>query len=528
MSDSSAPVLIDLEWNRIPIPIDWIKEWESRSRRLPGPADEAVERAGKLPEIISQSGAIADPTQKRVLADGVPYAIVEQRMQLARDIVEHALLQDLSHAHVYPGAVIQGKSLLRGDVAPIPGSRAGGTINIVTGLITDTPKSQTVTVTAADESDVNDARSALLVSLNPTDSAGMLKYDFQSANSLRSGGLKLGLNLEGKVFNVDANVSLDSEYKRSTVMAVIRQVYYTTTFAPAAPGAKGIWTSSVDAQALIPYCGAGNPPLYIDSVHYGRLICITASGAQSRKKIEGALKASWKAAVSGSVTISGSDSEVLDSLDVMVYTIGVPGGGQFAKLDDPAAGLADVFRSGARFNLQNPGAPIAFTCRHVLDNTLAHVGVASEYVQPLSAQGENFSTGANPFLIWDGPGGGERATGVHVAPGDTIVIDGEGEIYSGVLFTGTHGPEGWPGYKPAAGAPCQEAHAVANSLIYRIGGAEWAQAGGFIQKQASVSEHGQLVLGINDDNPYNGDPKRKWRVHVQITRRNAEAAGIYI
>jgi hypothetical protein len=504
-----------------------IVDVSTQLRFLTGPAQLAVDRSGKLKPVISGTSDLGSPTETAVIADGVPYRVVQVRREVVNDVIEHAFLQDLSQVHVYPGAVIQGRSLLAGDVAPIPLARESGTVNVVTDLVTASPGRQSSMVESATEENINHARRQLLQQLSPQDSPGFLKTEFQRAHTYREVGAKLGISVKGAGFGVDANATIDASMRTSTVVAVIRQVYYTTTFAPPKAGAPGIWPDAVSAEDLIRhYCGSGNPPLYIDSVQYGRFICVTVHGAHSSNTLAAALKARWSASVSGNASLDANSKDVLESSEARIYTAGVPGGGQFQRLGDPIGDLDKVFQSGLKFSLSNPGAPISFTCRHVLDNSLAHVGLAASYVQPLEAVGQDFS---GEFSVWDGPGGGLVDTGVTVAPGDRALVHAWGQVWSGVALTGPHGPEGWPGRRAHSAAP--HPGATANCLIMRVGHGAWIEAQSHWEGTIGppgTSQAGHLQLHINDNNPYNGDPRKRWQVRVEVKRKSAAAAGVFV
>jgi hypothetical protein len=516
----------------MPDPVDLgAPEWRKlavlggRLRFLTGTAQYAVERAGHLPPVVVGQVNVGQETTS-VDRDGVPYQVVLQRRQIVNDIVDHAFLQDLAQAHVYPGAVIQGRALLVGDIAPIPLARSGGTLNIATDLVTDNPVLRSRKLAEATEEQVTHERRELLKAAAPTDSAGILKAEFQSAQTYREVAVKLGLSISGAAFGIDANATIDSTYKSSTVVAVIRQTYYAATFTPTEPGAEGIWPPEVDAEALVPYCGVDNPPLYIDSVQYGRFICVTVHGAHSSNAISAALKARWTATVSGNVNVDARTKELLDSSEVKIYTIGVPGHSQFERLDNPIDDLDRVFKSGISLNRDNPGAPISFTCRHVLDNTLGHVGLAAMYVQPISAVGAD---AGGTFQVWDGRHGGLVDTGLRIAPGDYLLIHAWGQIWSGVWLSGTHGPEGWPGHKADPAAPVQSGTAYA--LVARIGGGQWFEVGSHWEatiEPGSAAAAGNLQLNLNDNNPYNGDTNKRWEVRVEVRRKGAAAAGVYV
>jgi len=215
---------------------------------------------------------------------------------------------------------------------------------------------------------------------------------------------------------------------------------------------------------------------------------------------------------------------VLENSEVKIYTIGVPGYANFQTLSDPISELQRVYASGARFSLANPGAPISFTCRHVADNTLAHVGLVAEYTAPLTVQGQNVSQ--RRFQVFDGPGGGLVDTRIPVNPGDKVMVSAGGQIWSGVFASGTPGPEVWPGHRADGAAPLPSG--TAYCLVVRFGVGDWSEAGRFWQGTPAPGNAGILQLNVNDNNPYNGDPKLRWSVVVDVERAGAAAAGIHV
>jgi hypothetical protein len=497
---------------------------------LPAPAGDdlnaAVEHLGRMPAVLAGPTDLAPPTSTTVDANGVAYLVTEQRRRIVSDVVEHAFLQDIAAMGVWPGQVVQSKALLVGDVAAIgPFVRQPGKLQIVTDLISNTPQPQSADVDNPDAAKVNQARRDILNTIQPAGSAGLLKTAFERASTLREVGTKLGVTVKGSTFGVDANTTLDQTYKRSVVVASIRQVFYAMTFTPQSAGAIGFWpTGHMSYQDLERYVGVGNPPLYIDSVQYGRFICVMAQGAFSSLEITAALKVRWQATMSGNVNIDARTQEVLESSQVKIYTLGVPGYQNFQDLTDPLAQLQQVYKSGLSFTLQNPGAPISFTCRHIADNSLAHVGLAAEYTQPLSAVGESINQ--RKFEVFDGPGGGLVDTRISVNPGDTVTVTAGGLIWSGIVFSGLHGPEGWPGHRADGAAP--QPAGTAYCLVIRFGNGKWIEAGRFWEGSPDAGGGGILQLNVNDNNPYNGDPTKRWEIFVDVKRAGAAAAGVYV
>jgi len=486
----------------------------------------AVDACGRMPAVVQGSTDLGPPTSHIIDSNGVAYTLTEQRRRLVNDVIEHAFLQDIAGLGVWPGQVIQGKELLVGDIAPVgPLARQPGTVEVVTDIISGNPHKQSAVVDHPDAAAVNQARREILLALKPADSPGLLKVDMQKASTLREVGVKAGLSIKGSAFGVDANATLDETHRQSTVVASIRQIFYNVTFTPEGPQTDGIWrTPDVSTDNLKPYIGPGNPPLYVDSVQYGRFICVTAQAGYSSSEITAALKFHWTATVSGTGNLDVRTKEILDSSSVKIYTLGVPGHAQFQSLADPVKELEQVYKSGLSLTPDNPGVPISFTCRHIADGTLGHVGLAAEYTQPLSAVGQDISDAQ--FEVFDGPGGGLVDTHIVVNPGDKMTLHAEGAIWTGVIFSGDTGPEGWPGHNADPGAPMPSG--TAYCLVARCGNGDWFEAAAFWEGSPQPGQGGTLQLETNDNNPYNGDPNKRWTVHVDVKRANAAAAGIFI
>jgi hypothetical protein len=129
------------------------------------------------------------------------------------------------------------------------------------------------------------------------------------------------------------------------------------------------------------------------------------------------------------------------------------------------------------------------------------------------------------FEVFDGQGGGLVDTGISVNPGDAVTVSASGQIWAGVFGVGAHGPEGWPGWKANTGAP--QPAGTANCLVIRFGNGRWIEAGPFWEGSPDANSGGRLQLNVNDNNPYNGDPKRRWEVFVTVTRAGV-SADVYI
>ena len=489
-----------------------------------------VDSFGRMPPIVQSTTDVGPSTTRLVDAAGVGYTVTEQKRIAVNGVVNNSYLSDIAAMGVWPGQVIQSEGLSRSEVNAIgPFPRMPGKVEIVTELVPSPrtpvpPPPRFRDVAAPDSSSVNEARQEILSTFKPKDSAGDLKAEFLRANTVREVGLSLGLTITGSAFGVDANASLDQTYKKSVVVGVLRQTFYSVNFTPLSQSAGGFWDPArTRSSDLARYMRSGNPPLFVKSVQFGRMVCVTAEGAFSSSEMKAALKAHYDSAVSVGGTFSGRLKEVMDSMDVRIYTMGVPGHIGFEKLTDPVPELDAVYKAGREFNEQNPGRPISFTCNHIADGTSAAVQVVAEYVTPTKALGVDV-VGAQS-KVFDGPGGGLRETGIAVNPGDSVTIAAGGLIDSGVVFSQPNGPEGWTGHTADRAAPLPSG--TAYCLVHKFSkDTDWLETKG--HWDGSSRNGGKLLLNTNDNNPYNGNPALKWTVTADVRRASAGAVGIFV
>lgn len=104
-------------------------------------------------------------------------------------------------------------------------------------------------------------------------------------------------------------------------------------------------------------------------------------------------------------------------------------------------------------------------------------------------------------------------TTLYVHTGDLVTFSATGEIWSGVLFTGTNGPNGWDytDCDPKFPLPC--AHPF--SLLAKTDGGNWFEVGQSYQYTYQGNGIKEILLRINDDAPGNGTGG--FNVTVQIT-----------
>ncbi|MCA0456701.1 MAG: thiol-activated cytolysin family protein [Chloroflexi bacterium] len=490
------------------------------------PVDETIYKyLQSLPQLayLPDKTTTLELSDDKAIYDGIEYTIKRQSVEVRKQLDEFNILSPIEDV-IWPGCLIQGKSIEGGRLAPIYLERSAGELSITTDFDLDPNNARTASKTIADPSlaSISDARRELLLQLNPKTSAGAVTYDFIEARTLEAGMLKLGINVKGANWNVDVSGQLNSSLKTNSVIIKFTQKYYTASFRPLGSPAK-FFSDNVKLDDLKPLAYVGNPPCYVASVSYGRQLYIVITSTASSNEIKAAVTASWDAAISGKVSISGEYKKTLDSSTIRMVSVGPTGQSTMSLLTDPANRLVDYFSSGASFSTSNPGAPLLLTLRYINNYEIARVTLATTYIEPIGASAPQ-DKGRSPYKVWDhGQNGGNVDTGIYVARGDSVTITATGQIWAGVWATGTNGPEGWRSWKAGASYPLP--NEAPHQLIAGLNNSNWRPIGSGTTFEANNA--GNLWLGLNDDNPYNGNGDTNYfRVNVTVSRRSKEQLGL--
>jgi hypothetical protein len=109
-------------------------------------------------------------------------------------------------------------------------------------------------------------------------------------------------------------------------------------------------------------------------------------------------------------------------------------------------------------------------------------------------------------------------TGIDLSAGDEVEFEANGQIWSGVAFTGTNGPKGWNNIDHDPKFPLHEgpdAHPFC--LLARFAGASYFFVGDSrARERYPYGETRRLYLRINDDKPNNGSGE--FNCHVLVWR----------
>jgi hypothetical protein len=195
--------------------------------------------------------------------------------------------------------------------------------------------------------------------------------------------LTLGFNVEaGVATNVDVAGQFDfnDTTKRSRYLVrIVNELYTLAVDKPASASdyfADGV--SLADVQAAF---RDGNPPVYVDSVTYGRVIYLAVESSFSATELEAAIDASIKGVGFEVLADFGlTEEQVLSETSIKALAIGGLAEDQtdFGALADPET-LKRIAQRDASVSEDFLGEPISFTVAYLLDNSRTVSDVAGAY-----------------------------------------------------------------------------------------------------------------------------------------------------
>ncbi|KAA1242994.1 thiol-activated cytolysin family protein [Aquimarina sp. RZ0] len=203
---------------------------------------------------------------------------------------------------IFPGNLLQGKTLSQATPSDIVVKRAGGTItyNLVTGN-----RQATVEVDKIDQGTVNQAMNKVIAENGDILPANFV-LDVTAIESKEQLALELGLTVSTLASKVNSNFSLNTSEEYSSVLIKLTQQYYTMSYVKPT-SLDEVFDPSVTAEDLAKFIQPDNPATFISSVTYGRIFYMLYESTASAEDMKLALEGEYNTIsnqASGSIDLS--------------------------------------------------------------------------------------------------------------------------------------------------------------------------------------------------------------------------------
>ena len=367
----------------------------------PQAAEEATKETGQETQIKNENGVSQECVYKRFTGTALYETLVSF---------------DPNADSIWPGAIAQTKTLPQGLAAPIGLARRPGTITLSDAVIaggSEAKYSRTLK-----EPSLAATREAVagMFSQGSVKLAAKSNYLAETAYSMNEASVKMGVAVSWMNGSVKANFAGSWLSKKTTMIVRFVQAYYTVSFAaPASP--EKVFGPLVTADDARPYMGPGNPPAFVSSVTYGRMLIMKVETDESERDLRAALDLAFNKV---KVDIDVASKNVLKNSTFSVFVLGgSPDDAakiQASDSESRAAALGDYIQNGANFDPKSPGVPISYTMRRLSDNGTIKVSSTIDYQVPVCTP-QALSIGLDIqklFIRKDGKAGGSTTGSYEV------------------------------------------------------------------------------------------------------------------
>ena len=355
-----------------------IGQFNACKEEIPNPAFDlntfngVIESGGNYEEVEPSFSEIVVKEEADSLIESEPWVCTTKKVSL-QDGNETQPLFNPNASVIYPGNMLQGKSLNKATPDVIVVERAGGTISYD---LNNGNLSSSFTVDKVSKSSIQDAMNNIINNAGEVVPANFL-FTYEKVQSRQQLAVELGLDVDTRFVDVEANLSFSKDKSYNRYLVKLHQQYYTMSF-DLPTSLDKLFDTSVTPKELTKYVGPGNPATYISDVTYGRIFYMLIESTETTKTMESSIEASFSnffGTVEGSLDVASLQS--LSNLKVKVIAIGGDSEGTISMIGETNLSLiAD--RMAKSTNIK-AGLPLSYVVRNVYNNQIVNVKLATEY-----------------------------------------------------------------------------------------------------------------------------------------------------
>lgn len=277
-------------------------------------------------------------------------------------------------ATLWPGAVVRGKDAEQGVLSPIGVELAPVTFSLSLENIEGSPVGE---MPEPSLSSFREERNRILSHDITGATPAALDFQVTEVNSESQLSLALGASVSWPGgADIAASFDFASQEKRTKLLVNFTQAYYTIDVDTHARPSD-FFDPSVTVEDVEPWADAVSPPLYVQSITYGRRVIFSIETSEEASEVEAALLATYSTAVNVSVDVSAEQRRILEESSIRAFVIGGSGTDATGAIHG-FEGLVEYIENGGDYSKDSPGAPIAFKLAY-LDNAVTKFAFTSEY-----------------------------------------------------------------------------------------------------------------------------------------------------
>jgi thiol-activated cytolysin len=327
-----------------------------------------------LPYLPVDPAQVVQGTRSSDSRDG-DYSCSTQNLKETRQydrIVAYAANSD----SLWPGAIVGADSIGSGLFTQIVLPRAPATISV---SLENLGGKKTATIPNPSLSTFRDALSGILSSEVTGATAANIYSEIEQVHSEQQLNMALGVQASWGLGVASLKTSFDFAKKEVLSRYVVRytQAYYTVDLdAPSSPSAllsPGLTVPDIQGKM-----NETNPPVYVSSVTYGRMVLFTFESNYSSEEMGAALNFAYQGGVDVKGDVSVSYKDIISKSKITAFILGGDGSAA-AKTIDSYDALIAFIKDGGNYSKESPGAPIAYKLSYLKDNSPARMSYTTDY-----------------------------------------------------------------------------------------------------------------------------------------------------
>jgi len=321
---------------------------------------------------------------------------------------------------MYPGAILNAASIDTGLFTPRVLDRAPLTFSASLEGVLDGDVS--ATLESPSLSAFRDAMSQILSQNVVGHTPANIHSRIEEVFSEQQLSLALGLDVAWLTGDVAASMRFDNQETRSRFVVDFTQTYYTVDVDP--PGTAADFLAPSVTVEDVELEMQDEPPAYVSSVSYGRIVYFAATSSLESQELRAALDFGFNGTVSVDGSVSLTHEEVLAQSEVTAFILG--GDGTIAvQAIYGVEELRQFIQGGGTYTKDSPGAAIAYKLAYLHDDSPARFSLTTDYeVEECARVNQDVRVGLKALhVVADGGDGGEELE----LFGDIWAVDGNGD-----------------------------------------------------------------------------------------------------
>ncbi len=331
--------------------------------------DQYVEALADLP---ADPPKMMEGTKSAPATEG-DYSCTTQNFSETRQYDKIVALSANSES-LWPGAVLAGDSVYTGLFTQIVLPRAPLDVSI---SLESLAGAKSMTMDQPSLSQFRDGMTGVLSSTITGATPANLYSEVEQVHSEQQLTLALGASVAYAGAKVAASFNFDDHTVLSRYVVKYTQAYYTVDV-DQPEDAAALFAKSVSLGDLKAKVGPGNPPVYVSSITYGRMVIFTFESKYSGEEMGAALDFAYKGGVDVSGDVSVKYKDIISSSKITAFILGGSGGDAAQSIDSYDALIAFI-KKGGNYSKDSPGAPIAYKLAYLKDNSPARLSFTTDY-----------------------------------------------------------------------------------------------------------------------------------------------------